>query len=755
MRRWLTAALVLALGAAAAVYAQTTGIPIFQKVKLTDLTASRLLATDSVYTTESTSLASWIAGGSGISVVDDGDGSVTISASAAGAVTSLTGTANQILVNGGVGPVGGAITLTLPQNVHTAASPTFASATLTGLLASRLMATSAGNAAVSVSDLTSWIAGTANRVTVANDGDGTVTLSGPQDLHTAATPTFEDLTLTGGATVGFSGAITDDAVQVGDANFHLWLNPTGTHPTFSFDSNDYAVYYRTAVSPVHANELLWYGNGGLGFIQNLQYGGLNVGGVTFTWLGVDYWITRQLEVGGAANPLWADTTQRGTLFAVRGTSPDLSGTSATGQMYKTPQVYVERWDASTITDSNLYSPHTNSFLAAPVLIEVVETGSGYISPAGIVSRVQNRAAPPVDLGSNSNIVAGAFVGETLVGSGGRNRETWGLGVVASWQPVGADATGLSPVNLVGIEADIISNVGDSNTSLVTDTPTHNYTGYWAQADGTKILSTGLYVSNTGSAKWRWGQVTNTNATEWLAWWKNRETNGQGLYIEGLASTTTKSLLEIQNNPGGGLALVAKVTGDGLLVAKGANIGFTSSAPVDDVLAVGDANFHLDAGSGTPRLVFDSGDQVLFARSTNTYTFQIASGSELVLTASGLTVSDGVTIGTTTTPVASTLIIGANAAGAGTVRLANNASIYWRNGANSADLEGLVIDGSNLLKVGFGATDIAWGKALVALGGGAAPTLGTIGGTGPTVAAQNSWMRVVDTTGAAFWVPVWK
>lgn len=52
-------------------------------------------------------------------------------------------------------------------------------------------------------------------------------------------------------------------------------------------------------------------------------------------------------------------------------------------------------------------------------------------------------------------------------------------------------------------------------------------------------------------------------------------------------------------------------------------------------------------------------------------------------------------------------------------------------------------------------DVRWNKALVALGGGAAPTFGTIGGSGPAAAAQNSWMRVKDSTGAAFWVPAWK
>jgi len=52
-------------------------------------------------------------------------------------------------------------------------------------------------------------------------------------------------------------------------------------------------------------------------------------------------------------------------------------------------------------------------------------------------------------------------------------------------------------------------------------------------------------------------------------------------------------------------------------------------------------------------------------------------------------------------------------------------------------------------------DILWNKALVALGGGATPTFGTIGGSGPATAAQNTWMRVKDTGGNAFWVPVWK
>ena len=42
---------------------------------------------------------------------------------------------------------------------------------------------------------------------------------------------------------------------------------------------------------------------------------------------------------------------------------------------------------------------------------------------------------------------------------------------------------------------------------------------------------------------------------------------------------------------------------------------------------------------------------------------------------------------------------------------------------------------------------------VALGGGAAATLGTIGGSGPTAAAQAQWVEI-DIGGTAHWIPVW-
>ncbi|MDP2629442.1 MAG: hypothetical protein Q8P45_01945, partial [Candidatus Harrisonbacteria bacterium] len=61
---------------------------------------------------------------------------------------------------------------------------------------SRLTYLDADRKLQSVSDLTSWISGTANRISVSDDGDGTLTLTTPQDLHSAAILTFSGLSLT-------------------------------------------------------------------------------------------------------------------------------------------------------------------------------------------------------------------------------------------------------------------------------------------------------------------------------------------------------------------------------------------------------------------------------------------------------------------------------------------------------------------------------------------------------------------------------
>jgi hypothetical protein len=61
--------------------------------------------------------------------------------------------------------------------------------------ANSLLCTDADKDVVSVTNLASWVAGTANQVTVTDDGDGTITLSGPQDLAVTSTPAFHRVIL--------------------------------------------------------------------------------------------------------------------------------------------------------------------------------------------------------------------------------------------------------------------------------------------------------------------------------------------------------------------------------------------------------------------------------------------------------------------------------------------------------------------------------------------------------------------------------
>ena len=105
-------------------------------------------------------------------------------------------------------------------------------------------------------------------------------------------------------------------------------------------------------------------------------------------------------------------------------------------------------------------------------------------------------------------------------------------------------------------------------------------------------------------------------------------------------------------------------------------------------------------------------------------------------------------------------IGTTPADGGILRIPYEGAMNSRNQLNSSNIA-LIYLGTqggvtNLIKIGdTGQNGILWNKALVALGGGAAPTLGTIGGSGPATATQNAWMEVYDTTGAKFWVPGWK
>ena len=94
------------------------------------------------------------------------------------------------------------------EKLGTQATPVWNTIELTGITASRLLYGYSNSELASVTDFTDWIAGTTNQITVADDGDGTVTLATPQDIHTGAT----NFTVAG-ATINGTLNMTDHQVQ--------------------------------------------------------------------------------------------------------------------------------------------------------------------------------------------------------------------------------------------------------------------------------------------------------------------------------------------------------------------------------------------------------------------------------------------------------------------------------------------------------------------------------------------------------------
>lgn len=95
-----------------------------------------------------------------------------------------------------------------------------ASLKINPLTVSRLVASDGSKVLASVANLSSWIAGTANQITVTDDGDGTATLSTPQDIHSGASPTFVTVKLTG-LTDGYVPYHVADATGLSDSPLYV------------------------------------------------------------------------------------------------------------------------------------------------------------------------------------------------------------------------------------------------------------------------------------------------------------------------------------------------------------------------------------------------------------------------------------------------------------------------------------------------------------------------------------------------------
>lgn len=100
--------------------------------------------------------------------------------------------------------------------------------------------------------------------------------------------------------------------------------------------------------------------------------------------------------------------------------------------------------------------------------------------------------------------------------------------------------------------------------------------------------------------------------------------------------------------------------------------------------------------------------------------------------------------------------------ASAIRLRNTMQFHWEEtGAigsrmDSATSKMILVQNQGSLRyaVDVGTAVVTSSQTPTALGGGAVPTLGTIGGSGPATAAQNAWEQVV-LNGTTYWRPLWR
>ena len=166
-------------------------------------------------------------------------------------------------------------------------SPVHAGMTLTNLTASRLIASDASKGLVS-SDLYSWVTQTANQVLIADDGDGKITFSTPQDIHTGASPTFAALTLSSTLTLANNQSVrwVDSGAT---ARAQIWL-----------DGSD--VQHYTGIGAGSAEMRISARAGGSGGHLTLGiFAGANVLTINADTLSVD--ISSKLTAGSFGSPL--------------------------------------------------------------------------------------------------------------------------------------------------------------------------------------------------------------------------------------------------------------------------------------------------------------------------------------------------------------------------------------------------------------------------------------------------------------------
>lgn len=547
---------------------------------------------------------------------------------------------------------------------------------------------------------------------------------------------------------------TVDVFDVGTLNPSAIFSDDGITPKanpFTTDANGFGFFYA-------ADGDYDVRNSGGGIVTPYTWGDITLGpGVSgaHTWTGVQTFST-PIAVASGGTGLNASTVTDGQLLigndgANNFTLAGLTGTA--NQVVVTP-------GAGSIT---LSLPQSIAAASSPTFTDLTLSGGLVVGFAGAV------VADQVQVG-DANFIADFNAGDPQLVFDANDAIRYtratntldfriGATVEATITAAGLQVTNGLNVGFAGAPADDILAVGDANFHL----------------DGSGGLASPRITFDAGS--------------DWLLF--TRATNTFAFQIGGNSEVL--------------------ITTAGMQIPDGLVVGF-SAAPAADQIQLGDANFALDLNAGAPQITFDTGtDALRYDRTSNFWQFLVANTQEARIDASGVQIANGLVVGFAGTPGDDEIRLGdanfglqltsptsatlrfdtgdtlaydrtnniltttfnavpvltidagvapitytwSDAAALSSFQFPNTGLLRWMNAAGTLYLTALEVTAGNNVRIGAGTTDIQWGRAVVAMGGGAAPTLGTIGGAGPAVAGQNTWVRVLDSAGVAMFIPAWR
>jgi fibronectin-binding autotransporter adhesin len=623
-------------------------------------------------------------------------------------VTSLTGTANQVIVSSSTGNV----TLSLPQSLAVASSPSFASLGLSGTLT--VTGSSTFNGAVNISGN--------NTLTV---GTGTTTLGGT-------------LNVSGVTTLGGTLSVT------GSTTFNSNISQVGAG---SFSTGNGAVTLNGNTSVAGTNTFttgsgaVTLGSLGAGLVQSNGSGLLSSGAVDRN-NAADFSSTLSVANGGTGTTAFANN---GLLYGNNAGAVQATAAGANGQLLLANALGVPTFtslggDASltgagALTINKLQG--TGLTLSSLATGQVVQyNGTNFVN--GLISNTN------LQPGSFGNITGTGALTSGSIGAGfgaistGNNVTT-----TAAIQGATVTATGGLQGNSLSVSGFAVSNTG-AITAVTGITTTGGYTQTGASTNsfsGATTFTANLSQTGAGSFSTGTGAVSlngNTSVT-------GTNTFGVGtggITDAGALNVSGASTLSGSTNVGGALGVNGAATFTSNVAVQGGNVTIGTTGVNGLLNLTNSTNSNLTAlqalaptGAGTatiqiPSIAGGSSDQlcllslgncagagagVTHGTSSAGYVPVFSSGNNIT---NSILFQSGTTVGiNTTTPGAYALNVqGGDVNFAGATTVGNGLNVTGASSLNGA----VSVSGANTFTVGTGATSL--GGTLNVTG---ATTLGTL------------------------------